>query len=97
MSETSCYIGPCILMHLVTEHGWNALACLYFFIRSSLTKQPQVKQENKIGICKMSPYITYIKDMHEHMNTYAHIYESIKKLRVNYIAKSLVWHKIWWV
>ena len=47
--------------------------CLYFFIRSSLTKQPQVKQQNKIGIYKMSTYITYIKDMHEHMNTYAHI------------------------
>ena len=47
--------------------------CLYFFIRSSLTKQPQVKQQNKIGIYKMSTYITYIKDMHEHVNTYAHI------------------------
>ena len=47
---------------------------MYFFIRSSLTKQPQVKQQNKIGTHEMSTYMTYVKYMHEHMNTYAHVY-----------------------
>ena len=70
---------------------------MYFFIRSSLTKQPQVKQQNKIGTHEMSTYMTYVKYMLKHMNTYAHvyIYESMIKLIVNNIANNVVWHKIW--
>ena len=69
---------PCIKQIIAWVSWWSrevnkVIVCLYFFIRSSLTKQPQVKQQYKIGIYKMSTYITYIKDMHEHMNTYAHI------------------------
>ena len=62
-----------LFVQQLAHANYKENVCLYFFIRSSLTKQPQVKQQNKIGIYKMSTYITYIKDMHEHVNTYVHI------------------------